>query len=568
MKIKVIGADTETINGAPDTYQLYYGEKDYEIHRFKRGILPLKQMLVAIKKKCEAGEQVAVFIHNLQFDFAVLMYGKHELLVNDSVEFKIPDIGFEGWFLYGKVNTVNGRFPDGTNIVFIDTFQYFQTSLAKLAETFCPHLPKLQKPRGLGRIRYSLNDSRFTRYAMRDSEITFFVGEELIRYHKTFDVSLSFSGPQFASRVFRRHYIPEDKKIPFPPQWIANAAKLSFHGGRNALWVEPGIYDNVKELDITSAYPFAMTQIPNVLSAQYIRARVHDLPGWLNLNGGGIYKIILYRQSEKFPNIYDHSFKFAEPMVEEYWVTGYELLEATKTNASIEIKLGYTTYTEENFNPLAEYVNKIFQKKEQAKNNPSLYYFYKVSLLNALYGKFIEARPSQMEDIRYDEKGYADITKIFTAGRLYNPFIASLITGHTRAYLKRLEHKYSALHSSTDSILTQQNLEHIKLPSGLGGLEIKYEGTALLIRSKLYILFDSKGKIVKSALHGFQGTEQQLLRCIRNKKPVYVMEHMTKVRESLRQQKRALVMEKQERELNIPMEVIDKLSQQMKERGL
>jgi hypothetical protein len=60
--------------------------------------------------------------------------------------------------------------------------------------------------------------------------------------------------------------------------------------------------------------------------------------------------------------------------------------------------------------------------------------------------------------------------------------------------------------------------------------------------------------IVKYALHGFWGYVWQLLELYRDKSDEYLAQHMTKIRESIRQRKQPRVMETQQRRLRVNWE--------------
>jgi hypothetical protein len=144
-----------------------------------------------------------------------------------------------------------------------------------------------------------------------------------------------------------------------------------------------------------------------------------------------------------------------------------------------------------------------------------------------------------------DDK-HLDEIRMLIAGGMFNPFIATLTTGHTRAYIHRLEHEYEALHTSTDGIFTQKKPQE---SSGLGGLSIEAYGTLLLLRNKLYIFYGKTDKpepekkrsalfpkleIVKWALHGFHSTVETLEAMYENGLTEYDYIKVNKLRESLR----------------------------------
>jgi hypothetical protein len=218
----------------------------------------------------------------------------------------------------------------------------------------------------------------------------------------------------------------------------------------------------------------------------------------------------------------------------------------------------------ESRNPFAEFVDFFFKLKDTAKN-PTEKLLAKI-ILNSLYGKMIQTIESEdgnvknirvlKEDTSYKANYIFDAdsgvfienkgSNIFQAGGMFNPFIATLITGFARAYLHRLEHKYKALHSSTDSVKTIIPCIEDKR---LGGIKIECVGKCILFRNKLYLHYNQAGELKKYALHGFIGRPEQLLKLFKQKKNFYYTKHLYKVREAFRQGKTPLKMELVRREL-------------------
>jgi hypothetical protein len=108
-----------------------------------------------------------------------------------------------------------------------------------------------------------------------------------------------------------------------------------------------------------------------------------------------------------------------------------------------------------------------------------------------------------------------------------------MITGHCRARLHKLEHTYGALHTSTDSILTQ--VRTIRSGTALGDLEIRARGTLLLFRTKLCVLLSEEGLGLKKALQGFHSDVNDLLELNRRAGDGrYAAPHLVHLREAQR----------------------------------
>ena len=184
------------------------------------------------------------------------------------------------------------------------------------------------------------------------------------------------------------------------------------------------------------------------------------------------------------------------------------ILESAASEISAEIIDGYVWCPGAGAaNPFRAYVEEFFHRKQETPKDNPLREMYKL-LLNSLYGKLNQ-----------------------DGGALYAPFWASQITGHCRARLHGLEHQHGALHSSTDSILTQAT--EIVTGTALGDLEVKARGRLVLLRNKLYVLLGEDGRVLKESLHGFRGNAQDLLALIHEGSGAYTISHMVKPREAL-----------------------------------
>ena len=138
----VIGFDTETMEGPPITVQ-FYSEQLPRINAciFVTEGNVLDKTLRHIAKHCKGGDYV-IYGHNLKFDLLSIFYPVKRELVKKRGEFEFThrDWHIEG--IYGTPTFCRLRRGD-TQVFIIDGFSWFRTSLARLAELICPHLPKL-----------------------------------------------------------------------------------------------------------------------------------------------------------------------------------------------------------------------------------------------------------------------------------------------------------------------------------------------------------------------------------------------------------------------------------------
>lgn len=541
----IYGGDTETFRGEPITFQFYseHAECDEIIWLDDAERATEKFMKWCAERSSKA--QHVVYVHNLEFDLVSFFWDKKALLVTtESGEFEFTHKGWKIAGVYGAPTFV--RITDASQhktIIVVDSYSYYRASLAKAADVFCPGLPKLQRPEGLGEKRFSRSDSVFVDYAMRDAVIAYFIGLALEDLHQEFDLSQTVSVADMAARIFRHHYL--EKPIPQPTRSIMECGLNSYHGGKNNLAVEPGWYRDVSSLDISSAYPDAMASFPSFYEAKLYK-KIRSLNGAAEVPDLGVYKVRGYVKDCSWPCLFAHDFTpIRGEQVPGICVAGYELNEAIRSGEFTPTSIIGWYYDRErdlNSPPLVRFVNEFYARKEAEKDKGkrSMYKF----ILNSISGKFIQTRKREKLTLVDLDTGSISDTSDLVAGGMFHPFIASCITAHTRAKIHRLEHKYKALHTATDGIFTQQPIR-MKAQSGLGAVVNEAHGDLLLLRNKLYVLYgegDAPGMsevfpgrhIIKAALHGFAGTTGDLERLVVTNTRQYSAKKVNRLRSSLK----------------------------------
>ncbi len=540
-EVEVYGGDTETVKGEPYTFQLHGRDLHHIEYVTKRDILD--RFCDFLYAKIPSGS--VIYFHNLEFDLPVLFFPFLKYFRDSNFVLYEKTQGFHAEILFGKVNVCKLKLR-GKQFELLDTFAFFKTSLRELSKKF--DLPgKLRKPKKLGQKKYTGKERKgFEAYAMRDAEVTYGVGKHIRGFHAKYDVINCISAPQLSARIFRHQFIPEGSLIPACDFENDVAAVLSFHGGKNGLYTEPGIYPKVKVYDINSAYPYAFTQLPNFLDCSFRHTKKYE--------GVGIYCISGVSQNKTYNPLRNHNFEPVAGSFERLWVTSYELDVLLEHRFLSEFRLheGYVVVSpKRKSNPLRDFALHFFELKQKEKG--VVREFYKI-MLNSLYGKFIQ-------NIASNDTGESFLTSVkggtvpteenYVAGGLWNPMVATLVTGYVRTYLTQLEIRYRSLHSSTDSIMTQKR---VKESNELGGLSLKAEGTALLIRPKLYLLWSQKREVTAYATHGYHGSLKRLVSMLRSGRRDYVHPHMVKVKEAFKQKRKPLVREILPKSINIPIE--------------
>jgi hypothetical protein len=505
------------MQGPPITLQFYDGRKS----RFTDCIFIGKRRAIDIflkqLKKLKPGHY-RMYGHNLEFDMLSALWEERARMREGNIDLRVGD-----WKITGRYSKpVFCEFSDGERFIeLVDSILWFQTSLEKAAELVCPDLPKLARPEGLGTTLYTSKDTDFVEYAMRDAVVAQKLGEAIEQFHEELDIPSQISLASMAAAVFRRHYMRSDMYQPPMHNWMIGSV-AAYHGGKNNLLEEaaPAWHVNVTALDLSSAYPDAMTRLPAFSDPKGYRSFKCKTPAKIkSVETLGVYRISGTAQKCAWPALFDHNFKKLSGRFSHTWVTGAELNQALLFE---EVKLSsidgfvYDLDYEDGYSPFKEYTE-TFYKLKAAATDPVYEYLYKI-MLNALTGKFIQTSP---DFVIVD----GQLVKIKRAGGLYHPFCAGLITGDTRAVMHDKEHHFKALHTATDGIFAPG--EHKGEPKKLGAFVDEGFGDLALLRGKLYIFYSKtptkKSKpsqmfegmhILKIAKHGFQGSDLDLERIL------------------------------------------------------
>lgn len=539
----IIGFDTETREGPPITVQ-FYSEHLPAINAclFVNDKNVMDRSLRHLKKHCKRGHYV-LYGHNLKFDLTSLFWSIRDQLVNRRGAFELMHRDWHISGVYGQPTFcfLNG---DGVSIAIVDGFSWFRCSLMKASALICPELPKLEHPESLGTKQFTRKDTAFIEYAMRDAEVSCKVGHAIDAMHAEFELRQTVSVADMASRIFCQAYIREPIFNVGPR--ILEAAVKSYHGGKNNVIPEaaPAWHYPVDSLDISSAYPHAMTLLPAFSDARLFAAsRVFPTRRTRQVPSTGIYCISGRVPDCNWPALFGHDFKPLRGKFADVWVTGYELNEALRAD---EVKLttchGHVYDAERDpvqDTALQRFVLDFYGRKSTA-TDPVRRFLYKV-VLNSISGKFIQSREVENDDGKL----------IWKHGPLYHPFIASLITGHTRSIMHRLEHHTQALHTATDGVFcgatrTPRAIDYAPA-SGLGAITTEVANAELcLLRNKCYVLYSTDASagwhsfvrpdryVAKYATHGFQGSPKQIEELIMHNRRKYTVEKPNTLRDSIK----------------------------------
>src|SRR5258708_3767447 len=509
---------------------------------------------------------IIVYCFNASFDLAILLRQYIDKFLQDDFQLRHETEKGTVWNIniFCSKNWY-GYFKSGNLFVsFLDIHNYFTGTLETVAETFNLKSKKLERPKDLGTYKYTAKDTKFVEYAQMDALLCLEIGEVIVDMHEEFDIPFSTSSANFAEKVFRRKFIPEDRKIHFPPFSACRLAEITYHGGKNGYYIDnPSVIHHCYEYDFNAAYGFAMYSIPSFMAGRYkqVDRFIDGKPG--------VYEVTGNIKSCKYGIFYDtrfNYFRFPSTQKIRAYVTSYELEEAIRSKEfKIDTCKGWIWIPDTNDNPVKEYARYFWEKKNSTPKHDVRYIFYKL-LLNSLYGKWIQRNPARKPKYTYSQGQFQLFPRKDVSGGLYNPFIASLITGFTRARLHEAEHYFSAIESSTDSVKSRKYDSYASKIKQFGVMQLEKlkckecdiqpkSFTGLFVRNRLNLLMCNKQHVMKYALHGFWGKPDVLKELWKKKENWYTIERMPLIREGIKQQGKDLfMMHTEERTLNISSE--------------
>lgn len=492
-----------------------------------------------------------LYAHNLTFDLVSFFYDKRDILVgrlDSRFDFQVDNWVISG--VYGGPNYV--EFTDKANrrsAMLLDSSSWFMTSLANAAREVCPEIPKLETPEDLTQdIQTDADLERILPYAMRDAEIACRLGEVVDDWHRTSDLPQTRTAAGMSADLFRRRYL-DHPIYPQPRGW--QQAVLAYHGGKNYYAGRgPAWYHDCAGVDIKSAYPYAMTQLPAFTNPKAYRPQQLFKPGCTQFPPWGTYLVDGFAERDGPPAIFDHAFKPIRGPFENIWVNGIELNNALR-HRRIRLSgsvVGY--YYDQDKEPATttafqRFVADQYAKKEDPTTSPTMRKFHKLAM-NGLYGKTIQTNANSVVDNHGEERIE------WKAGGMFHPLIAGCITAITRGICLDVEMYADAIHTSTDGLIVPARHAgpYPFVPqSGIGSIEVEFgQASVAILRNKAYMAFaDSNanprkpqsryfpGKsIVKYATHGMTGcTMEKFERLVATGERFYRATRPNKLRDSI-----------------------------------
>lgn len=267
-----------------------------------------------------------------------------------------------------------------------------------------------------------------------------------------------------------------------------------------------GYLPNIQSVDLASAYPYVMYHLPNISEGTWYRkSGKQSLLTWLNkrepMSLGFIEASFLFDTTHEWNPlcVKKPSGTLVSPRLARGWFTADEVAEALKWPLK-SWRVGEWFYFKEEGDdrPFQPFIDRFYRMKSSSPSDSVEYAVSKV-MCNSTYGKTRQATNG-------------------TAGKLWNPFYASTITGSTRARLAEIvrENDYSAYQLSTDGVFFNTD-DLVEIPNrplpaclNLGQWELDSRGEMLCLGSGIYSMRDShktKTRFRGGASYFLRGTD-------------------------------------------------------------
>lgn len=428
-----------------------------------------------------------IFFYNLGYDGdCILKLLPKEILQRYRYK-KVLEFQYKGYKIH-YINKKKLTISKGHHTVSCyDIAQYYEGKT--LADAYLENIGKLldsqylsmkEKRKSLSKHYYSRHKNEVRRYCIQDCILTNELVENWLEtFYDTFRFYVAnwISSGYLAEKVLIKNgiYIPLFNEMPYE---IQELARQSFYGGRFEL-VQRGYIGYCCLYDINSAYPHALATLLDITDGRWIRRKsIHpdSKIGFFEIIADidPTVKICPFPFIKKNGTICYPSGKFRT------WVTLAEL-KMVESDSKIEYKIleSYQFIPNKNCGyPFKGFIEEQYYKRlELKKSGNKLEKAIKI-ILNSIYGKTAQRT-----------------NKVI--GNLFNPVIASYITGFTRAYLYRfikennLENDIVAF--ATDSVAVRRKIPDLDSQK-LGDMKLDKEGHDVIFLSNGFYRFNGMWK--------------------------------------------------------------------------
>lgn len=497
-KKRIFGFDVETINNNKDFLMCSIVGIDRNGQDFKK-VFFTKQDFINHLKTNYIYRNSVIFATNLSFDFFGMFFNNE-----DSKNFKTIFRGTEllNAKTYFKKTQFTNENKNNTkprkSLSFLDTMNFCKLSVEKMGKIL--NLPKLTKPRAIGRIPFNNDEMiEMIKYNIRDSEITYEFAKFLISSFNELGANFKMTIASSSMSLFRNKYLKE-KYYVHDDNILIDIFK-AYYGGRTETF-KRGFFENVNYYDFNSLYPSVMHDYmfpnPNTL-----RITHHNTNRYI-LEYEGVSHIDIYIPKSHIP-ILPIKTKTGK-VIFGYgnisgWYSHIELREAINNGAVLK-RVYKTYYYKEMCNPFKDYVNDLYNKRLTYKKEGSNMELIIKLCLNSLYGKFGQRFISKENTYHVDSVDKEMLNRAKNINRVGDYFVITedcepsnfcfpiwsvYISAYARLKLYKILNRYDPIYCDTDSIITNYDIPN---SNRLG--ELKKEMTitqGITVRPKFYAIY-------------------------------------------------------------------------------
>jgi hypothetical protein len=432
---QIYALDTETLDG--DIFLLADSEGN-----FLDQITPESVISWLFSKRYQGSWN---FFYHLGFDASVILKLLGERLKSylktRTLSFSYLDYNIQ--YIPGKKLAIK---KGHHSAVFFDIAQFYHMKLADAYQSNIGKLPEKylaikQKRSHFTKRYYNRNRQMVRNYCITDCILTKRLAEKWIElFHSAFE----FYPNRWISSGYLTEKVLINNEIDIPkfntvPYKIQELAFRCYFGGRFEM-LKRGFIGTAYIYDINSAYPYALTRIPNLSKGKWIKRKSIHPDSRL-----GFFKILAdipdLKHIPPFPFRTNNMIIFPSGKFQTY-CTLPELL-ACEDSSMYEILESYQFIPSIEEYPYKHFITEMYQKRLKLKQDGSPLQLPIKLILNSIYGK----------------TGQRINRRI---GNLFNPIIFSAITGHARAQLYSFVNRHNierdVVAFATDSVCTTRKV--------------------------------------------------------------------------------------------------------------
>jgi hypothetical protein len=419
----------------------------------------------------EAGElyRYTIFCWNLDYDARAILS-----LLDDNT---LIELAATGQFTqpYFSLRYVPRKFLviqyNHHRYEFFDLMQFFNSSLNAASKKYLGEEKLDMDARRISddpKYR-AQNRPQIVAYCRRDAALTARLGVLNTELYASIGVHSNkwYSSGYIASRYFLTHGGVPRYHFADPQRY----AYYSYAGGRFECF-QRGYFEDAYKYDITSAYPYVISTLPDLDRGQWVRDTSIDYDA----------DLIFARARVVVP---DH---FIQPLHVKHRgvvlypsaTTHYRILTKAELEvindfdlATVDVCEAWHFYADTNDRPFAS-IRDIFARRQELKRIGDHREYVLKKVMNSLYGKFIQVTTELAPAL------------VYRVGQLFIPAYASEITSRVRMQLVRttLEREMTPVAYFTDAILTTEP-ENL-VGEGLGTWNLETSGELLLLGCGVY----------------------------------------------------------------------------------